>query len=135
MSDPENKAADSVEPDDIPVGKVILAAAGIGLVVLLLSVLATQLVRIKGRDTVYVKELSVVDPRITETHAKDVEELNSYKVMDAEKGYYRIPISLAMDEMARHPEMIAPIVIPTPEPTAPAEKPAKAAKKKKSGGN
>lgn len=40
------------------------------------------------------------DPRLRDLHAMEDEVLNSYKVLDTEKGIYQIPISRAMEVMA-----------------------------------
>jgi hypothetical protein len=129
----KGRAAPSFEPDDFPIGKVLLVIIGIGIFIALLTLIATQLVTVWGRDSVYVKELSVVDPRLAETRANDKQELTTYKVLDAQKSWYRIPISLSMQLMAEHPELISPIKppaesSPAPEPPAASPKPAKKTK-------
>ena len=105
MTDPENnnnvtQTDPGYEKRDINAFKIIsFGIGGVVIIVVILIVLVQYFTSVK--DAAY--EEMVLRPESTalrELRARETEELGSYKLLDAEKGVYRIPIDRAIDLMA-----------------------------------
>ena len=95
----DNKSS-GYEKKDINVIRVI----GIGITVIVLIVLAIVLLDeyfISAREKLmYEVVLRPESTKLRELRAREIEELNSYKLLDAGKDIYRIPIERAMKILA-----------------------------------
>lgn len=78
---------------------LVLGSLGLILVTVILVFLYEYFTAASGRmvDEMVLKPQSVA---LRELRAREIEELNSYKLLDAEKGIYRIPVNRAMELMA-----------------------------------
>lgn len=88
------------EKRDVNIRK-IFAYAGAGLVIMVLLVvfLIDYFVKVR-EENVYEVVLKPESAALRELHAREIEELNAYRVVDADKGIYQIPIDRAMALLA-----------------------------------
>jgi hypothetical protein len=88
------------EKSDVNVAKVIIFGI-FGIIILVAVLIFTwdyfTSVKESMVENVVLKPQSAA---IRELHARETEELNSYKLLDADKGVYRIPIERAMELVA-----------------------------------
>jgi len=100
MEKQENHQSPGYEKRDINVKKVVLwGIAGVVIIVISLVALVEYFFIVK--ENYYYQ--AVEKPRseeLVELRQRETEELNSYKLLDEEKGIYRIPIKRAMELMA-----------------------------------
>jgi hypothetical protein len=88
------------EKSDVKPGKIILfGILGVVLIVIML-VFITQLFSTTSERMVEEMVLRPQSTAIRELRARETEELNSYKLLDAQKGIYQIPIDRAIKLMA-----------------------------------
>jgi hypothetical protein len=88
------------EKQDINLRKVILYGfLGIVLVVIVL-VFAIDYFIATREEIVYESVLKPESAALRELRAREIEELNSYAIVDSTKGVYRIPIDRAIELMA-----------------------------------
>ena len=101
MTDTENSHNNTekvgYEKNDVNVAKVIIFSI-FGIIILVAVLIFTwdyfTSVKENMVENVVLKPQSAA---IRELHARETEELNSYKLLDADKGIYRIPIVRAME--------------------------------------
>lgn len=97
MGNQENRKNAGYEKRDLSTKKVLFwGIAGVVIVVIILIALVEYFILVKED---YYHEL-VEKPRSEELmklRERENEELNSYKLLDEEKGIYRIPIKRAME--------------------------------------
>jgi hypothetical protein len=93
----EVKPNPGYEDRDVNVKKILLwGIGGVVLIVIILAVLPEYFLFVK--EDYYFK--AVEEPRskeLLELRKRETEELNSYKLLDKEKGIYQIPIERAME--------------------------------------
>jgi len=88
------------ERQDINPLKVIgISAAGIVILIFIL-VLLTDYFLIEKEDIVYNTNLKNISVDLKDLRASESETLHNYKLLDAKKGVYQIPIDHAMQLMA-----------------------------------
>jgi len=96
-SEPENSG---YEKRDInPVKVFLYGAAGIVVIVIVVVFMLNYFTATR-EEIVYEEVLKPESAALRELRARETEELNSYAVLDAKKGVYRIPIKRAMELMA-----------------------------------
>ena len=79
----------------------LFVAAGIILVVLVVLIVAINELFLSSKEQmIYDVVLSKESAELRDILAKDAEKLNNYKVLDAEKGVYQIPIDRAMEVLS-----------------------------------
>ncbi len=88
------------EKRDINAVKVLILGAIGAVVIIILLVIMYQYFASSSRKMVEDVVLKPQSVAIRELRARETEELNSYKLLDAEKGIYRIPIDRAMQLIA-----------------------------------
>lgn len=97
MVKPENNSNPGYEKRDVNVKKLVLWGI-VGVVIVVISLVAiTEYFLITKEDYYY---RAVEKPRsreLIELRERETEELNSYELLDEEKGIYRIPINKAME--------------------------------------
>lgn len=97
MENQENHNNSGYEKRDVNVKKLILwGIAGIVIVVISLVVL-TEYFLITKEDYYYQAVEKPRSQELMELRERETEELNSYELIDEEKGIYRIPIKRAME--------------------------------------
>jgi hypothetical protein len=93
----EVKPNPGYEDRDVNIKKILLwGIGGVVLIVIILAVLPEYFLFVK--EDYYFK--AVEEPRskeLLELRKRETEELNSYKLLDKEKGIYQIPIERAME--------------------------------------
>jgi hypothetical protein len=88
------------EKQDVNLTKVFFFGI-LGVVILTVIVLfALDYFTAAKEEAVYEAVLKPQSAPLRELRAREEEELNSYAVLDAQKGIYRIPIERAMELMA-----------------------------------
>lgn len=88
------------EKKDINTGKIVLYGI-LGIIFLVIAIIVVWDYFIAVKEEV-VREV-VLRPESAELRdlrAREIEELNSYRLLDAESGRYRIPIGRAMELLA-----------------------------------
>jgi hypothetical protein len=96
-SEPENTG---YEKRDINPVKVFLAGlAGVVIIVIVVLFVSNYFTATR-EEIIYEEVLKPESKALRELRAREEEELNSYAVLDSEKGIYRIPIKRAMELMA-----------------------------------
>jgi hypothetical protein len=105
LSDQESKSGISndnagYEKRDVNIGKVIAYGVGAIIILVILVVLALDFFVATREEIIYEAVLKPESAELRELRAREAEELNSYAVLDVEKGIYRIPIDRAMKLMA-----------------------------------
>jgi hypothetical protein len=88
------------ETRDVNVGKVIAYGVGAIIVLVILIVFALDFFASTREEIIYEAVLKPESALLRDLRARETEELNSYGVLDAQKGIYRIPIDRAMKLMA-----------------------------------
>lgn len=79
----------------------ILVSTIIGVVIIVVTLIGVAEYFLSEREKVYAESVLKPEPTsLREQRARDTETLNSYKVLDAKKGVYQIPIDVAMQKMA-----------------------------------
>lgn len=105
MTESENKLSPPVNPGNYEkrdISAVRVMAFGI-LGVLLMVIIIVVIAGIFTKTSEKLVEEMVLKPQsvaIRELRAREAEELNSYKLLDPQKGVYRIPIDRAIEIMA-----------------------------------
>lgn len=111
IASPETPAHELVEPDLSPSFKLF------GLIIALLIIVAATFIagwRLLVAETTvgqYVKQVNVPNTEITELRSEWAAKLGdtAYAQVDAAKGTYRIPVSVAMQKLVANPELLKPI--------------------------
>jgi hypothetical protein len=97
MVNQENHGNPGYEKRDVNIKKLVLWGI-VGAVIVVISLVAlTEYFLITKEDYYY---RAVEQPRsqeLMELRERETEELNSYELLDEEKGIYRIPIKRAME--------------------------------------
>jgi hypothetical protein len=88
------------EKRDVNVLKVILYGVSAIVVVVALVIFMLDYFTATREELVYESVLKPESTALRELRAREEEELNSYAVLDAGKGIYRIPVERAMELMA-----------------------------------
>lgn len=96
-SGPENGG---YEKRDINPTKVFLAGLAGVVVIVIVVIFIINYFTATREEIIYEEVLKPESAALRELHAREEEELNSYAVLDAKKGVYRIPIKRAMELMA-----------------------------------
>ncbi len=84
------------ETSDVNIRNVFVTAFVILVVVVLVIVVMNEMFISSKEEQIYQSVLSVESPELRDLHAREASTLNSYKILDAEKGVYQIPIERAM---------------------------------------
>lgn len=105
MADQEEKiseanAEDGYEKRDIPAGRIIAFGILGALLIVIMLVIVTNVFLTTSEKMVEDVVLKPQSVAIRELRARETEELNSYKLLDPEKGIYQIPIDRAIELMA-----------------------------------
>ena len=88
------------ETRDVNLVKVFVYGISGIIVLVALVIFALDYFTAAREEAVYEAVLSPESVALRELRAREVEELNSYEILDAQKGVYRIPIERAMTVMA-----------------------------------
>jgi hypothetical protein len=88
------------EKSDVKPTSLFLAAAIVIVVLIVIIVAINEFFLSSKEQMVYDAVLSKESAELRDIVAKDAEILNNYKVLDADKGIYQIPIDRAMQVMA-----------------------------------
>jgi len=100
MTSVENNSA-GYEKRDVNIVMVIgISVFLVSLLVVILVFLMDYFVDTK-EQMVYEVQLQPESVELQDLEAADMEELTTYKILDAERGLYRIPIERAMDLLAK----------------------------------
>ena len=100
MTKEENQSS-GYEKKDVNVPIIIgVAIASITILVIIIIVLI-DIFKIQKENVVYDSVLSQESKQLVELRAYEHETLNNYKLLDAEKGIYQIPIDRAMQLLAK----------------------------------
>ncbi len=92
----EVKKADGYEKKDVNFTKIIgISFVGIVILIVIIIVLA-DFFKIQKESMNYDSVLSKESKELSELRSFEFETLNNYKLLDAEKGVYQIPIKRAM---------------------------------------
>lgn len=93
-------ASSGYEKKDVNVAKIV--GFTIAIIVFLAAVLIflNEYFVYSKENLIYEEALKPGSKDLRELHAREDEELNSYKVLDARKGVYQIPIDRAMQVLA-----------------------------------
>jgi len=105
MTDQEEKTSttnteDGYEKRDIPAGKIITFGILGAVLIIVMLVIVTNMFFTESEKMVEDVVLKPQSVAIRELRARETEELNSYKLLDPEKGIYQIPIDRAIELMA-----------------------------------
>ena len=100
MTSVENNSA-GYEKRDVNIVMVIgISVFLVSLLVVILVFLMDYFVDTK-EQMVYEVQLQPESVELQDLDAADMEELTTYKILDAERGMYRIPIERAMELLAK----------------------------------
>ncbi len=92
----EVKKADGYEKKDVNFTKIIgISFVSIVILIVIIIVLA-DFFKIQKESVNYDSVLSKESKELSELRSFEFETLNNYKLLDAEKGVYQIPIKRAM---------------------------------------
>jgi hypothetical protein len=95
----ENKSS-GYEKKDVNVPIIIgVAITSIAILVIMIIVLI-DIFKIQKENVIYNSVLSQESKQLVELRTYEHETLNNYKLLDAEKGIYQIPIERAMQLLA-----------------------------------
>jgi hypothetical protein len=94
------RRGDGYEKRDVNALKVAAFGITATLVLILVIVLLMNYFTLLREKVVYDEVLRPESVPLRELRVRETEELNSYAVIDAAKGVYRIPIERAMELMA-----------------------------------
>jgi beta-lactamase regulating signal transducer with metallopeptidase domain len=93
----ENNSNPGYEKRDVNVKKLVLWGI-VGIVIVVISLVAIREYFLITKEDYYYR--AVEKPRsreLMELRERETKELNSYELLDEEKGIYRIPIKRAME--------------------------------------
>ncbi len=97
----ENRNNPGYEKKDVSVNKIALWGV-ISVTLLVVFVVFIMDFFVATREKlVYQEQLQPESVALRELRAREIETLNSYKIIDSTKGIYQIPIERAMQLMAR----------------------------------
>lgn len=95
-----NPEGDGYEKRDVNLAKVLIYGL-LGIAVLVVIVFfVLDYFTAASEEAIYEAQLKPESVALRELRAREDEELNSYAVLDAQKGIYRIPIGRAMELIA-----------------------------------
>jgi len=95
-----NPEGDGYEKRDVNLAKVLIYGL-LGIAVLVVIVFfVLDYFTAASEEAIYEAQLKPESVALRELRAREDEELNSYAVLDAQKGIYRIPIERAMELIA-----------------------------------
>jgi DNA-binding LytR/AlgR family response regulator len=89
------------ERQDVNVRRLLLVTLAVLLLIVVVIWAMNEYFFMAREDLVYETVLKPESAEWRELVARETETLNSYKVIDAQKGIYQIPIERAMDLLAR----------------------------------
>ena len=92
----EVNQADGYEKKDVNVPVIIAISLFSIVVIVVMIVVLIDIFKIQKENVVYDSVLSQESKELLELRANEFETLNNYKLLDAEKGVYQIPIKRAM---------------------------------------
>lgn len=88
------------EKKDVNIPMIIgISVVSIVILVVMIVVLA-DIFKLHKESVVYDSVLSQESKELVELRSSQIETLNNYKIVDAEKGLYQIPIKRAMQLLA-----------------------------------
>ena len=88
------------EKRDVNIGKILAyAAGGIIILVILIIFLIDFFISVR-EENIYEAVLKPESAPLRELRARETEELTTYRIVDADKGIYQIPIDRAMELLA-----------------------------------
>ncbi len=93
--------ADGYEKSDVEVSKLWLAIAFPTIIIALGLVAVDQFQVLLFEKQYYEQVLDVEEPMAKEQRQKEMQTLQSYGVLDAKKGKYRLPVRRAMELMVQ----------------------------------
>jgi hypothetical protein len=103
MVENDNNNSAGYEKRDVNIVMVVgLSVFLVAVLVVILVLLMDYFVETK-EQMVYEAQLQPESVDLKTLKAAEDKELNSYEVLDAEKGVYRIPVDRAMELLAREP--------------------------------
>ena len=88
------------EKRDVSVVKLVLFGGSGIIVVIIILVLLNEFFLSASNRMVEEMVLKPQSAALRELRARETEELNSYKLLDAERGIYRVPIERAIELLA-----------------------------------
>lgn len=91
---------DGYEKSDVN-ARAILVSTLVGIILIVASLVLVDEYFIQGREQFYTE--AVLKPEsapLRDLRTKEAEFLNGYAVIDAKKGVYQIPITVAMERLA-----------------------------------
>lgn len=88
------------EKRDVSANKVIFVGVMGILLLVVLVVAMIDYFTVFTEEQIYVSVLKPESSALRELHAREAEALHSYKLLDAAKGVYQIPVERAIDLMA-----------------------------------
>jgi hypothetical protein len=93
----ENNSNPGYEKRDVNVKKLVLWGI-VGIVIVVISLVALTEYFLITKEDYYYRAIEKPRSReLMELRERETEELNSYELIDEEKGIYRIPIKRAME--------------------------------------
>ena len=107
----EPRAA-KVQPDDVPVGLMFTLLGALTAIVLVVLIVVWQFFGAKSDENLR-RTLAKADRVLQRVNAEQVQLLNSYGVVDAKRGIYRMPVERAMSMLVANSKLLAPAPAPT----------------------
>lgn len=93
----ESTNSPGYETKDVNITKIILYAVGSIIFLAIIISLIFDWFTVEREKVIYEAQLKPESTALRELHAREAEMLNSYAVIDAKAGRYRIPIDRAME--------------------------------------
>ena len=98
-----------VEPDNLPFGKLFIWIGALCAAVIVFVILVWQVFRVATATEIATKQGSdALHPLLAESRATEEALLSGYAQVDDKRGFFRIPVSAAMDRLLSRPQLIRP---------------------------